>query len=163
MKVLRIAIVSCFFLSLMVGGLGCEKQKSQTVADKPLFDDAFKAEISIMDPPSSLKADSIVNLKVRVKNVSGTLWPAKGLSDGKYAIQLAYHWIDKDGKMVIFEGRRTPLSHDLRPKEEVIVNTSVHTPNQESTYFLQFDMVQELVAWFKDKGSKTADIPIKVE
>lgn len=163
MKVLRIAIVSCFFLSLMVGGLGCEKQKSQPVADKPLSDDAFKAEISIIDPPSSLKTDSIVNLKVRVKNVSSTLWPAKGLSDGKYAIQLAYHWIDNDRKMVIFEGRRTRLSHDLRPKEEVILNASVHTPSQGGTYFLEFDMVQELVAWFKDKGSKAVDIPINVE
>jgi len=163
MQILRIAIVLCFFLSLMVGGLGCEKQKSQTVADKPLFDDAFKAEISIIDPPSSLKADSIVNLKVTVKNVSGTLWPAKGLSDGKYAIQLAYHWIDQDGKMVFFEGRRTPLPHDLKPKEEVTVNASVQTPNQVRTYILQFDMLQEFVSWFKDKGSKTADVSIKVE
>jgi hypothetical protein len=156
-------------LCVMVEGLGCGKKreeeirKEQTVANQPLPDNAFKASISVEKAPSSLKANSISNLEVKVKNISNTSWPSLGQSDGKYIIQLGYHWLDKNGKAIIFEGRRTPLPHDLKPNEEIILNASIGTPEEKGEYILELEMVQELVAWFRDKGSKAVDIPIKVE
>lgn len=153
----------------MIAALACGKKaeeevrKEQTVANQPVPDDAFKAEISVENAPSSLKAKSILNLRVKVKNISNTSWPSLGQSDGKYIIHLGYHWLDKNGKAIIFEGRRTPLPRDLKPNEEIILNASIGTPEERGEYILELDMVQETVAWFKDKGSKTVDIPIKVE
>jgi hypothetical protein len=159
-----LAIISC----LIFGILGCEKgkregEKPQTIANKPLSDDAFKAEISVENPPITLKVNSAASMKVKIKNISNSSWPAKGQPDGKYPVHLAYHWIDKNGKMVVFDGLRTELPRDLGPNEDVPVNAALQAPGQAGEYVLEFDMVQEAVAWFAGKGSKTSRVSIKIE
>src|SRR5437660_12896480 len=49
---------------------------------------AFKASLTISDPPTKLRAGERAVLQVRVKNASDTNWPALGESDGRYALTL---------------------------------------------------------------------------
>ena len=100
---------------------------------------------------------------MKVKNVSNSLWPAKGQPDGKFEIRLAYHWLDRNNKIIVFDGHRTTLPYDVKPGEEVTLDALVVGPAQPGDYILEFDMVQEMVAWFKDKGSGTIKVDIKVE
>jgi hypothetical protein len=37
----------------------------------------------------------------------------------------------------------------------VEIEAKVIAPDREGKYVLEFDMLQELVAWFKDEGSET--------
>ena len=69
------------------------------------------------------------------------------------------------GKVIVeeFDGLRTTLPADLMPNKEVELEAKVKAPSKPGNYILEFDMLQELVSWFKDKGSKTSQINIKVE
>ena len=168
MKGLRIFFFIILVTGLIFGVTGCGKKKEeakrvQTVASSPLPDDAFKAKISTENPPSSIKINSSMHIKVKVKNISPVVWPSKGKPDGQYKINLSYHWLDMGDKVVVIDGLRTSLPYDIHPDEEVILNALVAAPNSEGEYILEWDMVQDGVSWFKDKGGKTTRIPVKVE
>jgi hypothetical protein len=156
-KIMGVLTLFFVILSLIFGGLGCEKEKEKGKVEKvnPLSE--FKAEIVVENPPTVLKVNSSSTFKVKVKNISNVAWPVG------YSINLAYHWLNKDGKVVVFDGARTPIPHDVKPNEEILLDANVLAPNQAGDYILEFDMVQEMVAWFKDKGSKTTRINIKVK
>lgn len=62
----------------------------------------------------------------------------------------------------MFEGERTLLSHDLDPTETISLDCAVSVPGSPGFYILEFDMVQEFVAWFKDRGSTTARLLVSV-
>jgi hypothetical protein len=47
--------------------------------------------------------------------------------------------------------------------EEVKLDLNVRTPVEPGNYILELDMVQEMVSWFKDKGSPTIKLPVQVE
>jgi hypothetical protein len=156
-------------LTFMGAGTGCGPNKegpskTQTVTDKPLADEAFNAGISIEEKlPLTLKANSSVTLQIKIKNKGKFVWPSLGQADGTYGINLSYHWADKKGNTTVSNGLRTPLSHDLSPNEEMTVQAIVATPTQRGEYILEFDLVQELVAWFKDKGSQTTALVVRIE
>jgi hypothetical protein len=157
-------LISLFAL----GGFGCEKQKGevgrvQTIADKPLQEGAFKAKISIESPPTSVKANSFSKIKLRVRNLGNSAWPSKGQPGGRFAIYLSYHWLDQNGNLKVLDGYRNSLPMDLNPNQDVEVEATVIAPDEEGEYILEFDMLQELVAWFKDKGSETARAVLRIE
>lgn len=168
MKGLRMVFLMILVTSLIFGVTGCGKKKEeakrvQTVASSPLPNEGFKARISTENPPSSIKINSSTSIKIKVKNISPVVWPSKGRRDGNYKINLAYHWLDVGDRVVILDGVRVSLPHDINPDEEVILDALVAAPNEAGEYFLEWDMVQEGVSWFKDKGGKTTRIPIKIE
>jgi frataxin-like iron-binding protein CyaY len=146
---------------------GCKKSETEkasvTTIDKALPDGAFKAKILIKDRIDQLKVGTVSKIIVSVRNDSSHIWPAKGQPGGPYTISLAYHWLDKDGKVVVWDGLRTSLPYDLKPGNEVTLNASVKAPEKPGDYILEFDMVQEKVAWFKWKGSETAKLNIVVK
>lgn len=82
-----------------------------------------------MDPIASLKANSASVVKVKVKNLSNSTWPSER---GKYPI--AYHWLDKNGKEMVYDGERTPLPNDLGSGKETLLDTNVMTPNRAGKY-----------------------------
>ena len=73
------------------------------------------------------------------------------------------HWLDKNGKILILDGRRTFLPDEMKPSEEITVNAKIITPKNPGDYLLEFDLVQEGIGWFKDKGSTTLMKPVKIE
>lgn len=156
-------IFNLIFFMYSCKGMDDKASKAQTVIDKPLAEDGVKADISVKKPPASLNVNSISSIEVSIKNISNTLWPAKGQPGGHYSINLAYHWLDKDGKVIIWDGMRTPLPHDVKPKEEVVLYAKVKSPDKPGEYILEFDMVQERVAWFKNRGSKTVRLNVEVK
>ncbi len=165
---LRVLVLYMVVLSFVFAGAACEKSKDvsgkpKTSIDKPLAPGAFKAEITAIDPPVAVKANSYITARVKVKNISPVLWPSKGLSNGNFSINLSYHWLDSNNTPVIFDGGRTPLPYDIGPNDEIVLNTGIQAPDKPGDYILEFDMVQEGVGWFKERGSKTQKITVKVE
>jgi len=133
-----------------------------TCSYKPLPENAFKAEITIKKPIEKMRAGAKTFIPIRVKNISDTTWPSlKGPADGKYFILLSYHWIDKCGQ--VFENIRIRLPYDLTPGKEINLNAVVIALDKPGEYILEFDLVQEGVTWFKNKGSNTAKIKVTVE
>lgn len=127
-----------------------------------LPDSAFDAQIIVIDHPTEIEANSKITIFVKIKNISNVIWPALGDINGKYQISLGNHWLDSDEKIIINDDARVALSKDIRPSEEEELSLTVTTPGP-GIYILEIDLVQEMVAWFKDKGSKTAKITMAVK
>jgi SAM-dependent methyltransferase len=128
-----------------------------------LENDAYKAEITLSEPLLNVKAGSKITIRVKIKNLSNVTWPSFADSSGKYNINLGNHWLNEAGRMLVSDDGREPLPKTLEPMEEVEVSLTVTVPDHSSTYILELDMVHEQIAWFKDKGSSTLRIPVKVE
>jgi len=84
-------------------------------------------------------------------------------------VNLSYHWLEgqttmpeKQGKVVVMDGRRTVLPHDIQPGETVTLNAQVQAPDREGNFTLQVTMVKEHVAWFENRGAQPLDIPVEV-
>lgn len=130
-----------------------------------LPDDAFTSELSILNGNAMfiMNMEATTNLPIKIKNISNTTWVGGCSLDTKHPINIAYHWLDVSGRIIIYDGQRTALPHDLKPGEEIVLNVTVLAPNKPGEYLLEFDMVQEQVAWFKDKGSHTALTSARIE
>ncbi len=135
----------------------------QSTIKIPLPDSAFRAQITVLKLLTKVEAGSLISAQIQLKNISDITWPAMGDTDDKYQIRLGNHWLSQDGELLVNDDGRVHLPHDLNPMEEVNLELSMKTPIKPGKYILELDMVQEMVSWFKDKGSTTIKLPIQVE
>jgi len=133
------------------------------VIDYPLPDSAFAARIAVLMVACLAAPGSSLEIPLRIRNAGPCLWPARGVANARYQIHIGNHWLDTSGKMLVFDDIRMPLPKDLAPGEEAEVLFSVRVPGQDGDYLLELDLVQEQVAWFAAKGSKTVRIAIRVQ
>jgi hypothetical protein len=126
-----------------------------------LPDSGFRAAISLDTPALTITPGSQKTILVKVKNVSDVAWPAAGASDIAYQIMLGNHWLDAQGNIVLYDDGRSGLPKHLDPHQEVDIPLTITAPKEPGSYTLELDLVQELVAWFKNKGSQTLKIPVQ--
>ena len=134
-----------------------------------LPDNAFKAVLTVVDPPTKLRTGQKQTIQVKVKNASDVLWYVRGAavnlnSDSRYILAVGDRWFEAASqKLVTDMDGRYGLNRDLKPGEETEVPLVITAPKAAGDYTLELDLVQEQVAWFHDKGSPTARVNIKVE
>lgn len=128
-----------------------------------LGDSAYKADLKVQKALLTAKSGSKIAIQVKVKNISDITWPSFTESGGKYHIDLGNHWWNESGEIIVNDDGREPLPNNLHPMKEVQLSLSITIPVEPGNYILELDMVHEQVAWFKDKGSQTTKLPIKVE
>lgn len=122
----------------------------------------FRAQLSARSVPSTLRAGEMVTFDVTVTNLGDASWPHTGSPGTSFAVMLSYHWI-RQGGPVASEGIRSDLLLDLAAGARTTLNAKVQAPDTPGDYVLELDMVQEGVAWFKDRGSTAPQIPMRVE
>ena len=137
--------------------------KGQPPKREPLPDGGFRAALTLVSAPNTVRAGEQVKFRVRVKNESNSLWLARERSGGRHQVSLGNHWLDHQGKTFTGDDGRAALLSDLKPGEEVELNLAVNAPKRRGDYILEFDMVQEGVSWFGLKGSPTVRIPLRIE
>jgi hypothetical protein len=133
----------------------------------PLPDRGFKAQITLPNPPTKLRAGQKETITVKAKNASDLFWWARGgeindRADNKFYIAIGDRWLDKDEKVLTDMDGRYGISKDLKPGEEVELPLLIRAPKEPGDYILEVDLVQEQVAWFSDKGSPTARTRVTV-
>lgn len=134
-----------------------------------LPDNAFKAVLTVIDPPAKLRTGQRETIQVKVKNASDVLWYARGAAvnlnaDNKFYLAVGNRWLEAGSqKLVTDMDGRYGLNRDLKPGEETELPLVINAPKNAGDYVLELDLVQEQVAWFSDKGSTTARVNIKVE
>jgi hypothetical protein len=128
-----------------------------------LPDNAFKAEITIANPPLTLRAGDQASIPVMIKNLSDTTWLAREFSTSAFQLELGNHWLDPNGKNLINDDGRGALPHDLKPGETTMIPLTLNAPINSGKYILEIDMLQEGVSWFGLRGSKTLRVPVTVE
>jgi hypothetical protein len=163
-------VIAILFISFQSGCAQYAKAPSDPTADNltlttlsaPLPREAFKATISFAyGPPSKFRAGEARSIHLLIRNSSGVLWPYDGAVDGKYQVRVGNRWLGQDGTAM--DGGRGLLSYDLRPADTEEVAITVNAPKLAGEYTLEFDMVQEQVAWFRDMGSEPLRTRIVVE
>ncbi|MFC3771469.1 hypothetical protein [Paenibacillus sp. GCM10012303] len=91
-----------------------------------------------------------VSMLVRVKNNKD--YPISSKDNNYY---LSYHLLDRDKKMILFDNIRTDVT-TIKPGEVKDIPLKVIVPESQGDYYVEVDMVEENVAWFKDRGNKTS-------
>jgi hypothetical protein len=125
------------------------RMPEQTVAVTPFVAPFFGASLGVDQTPATMNAKATVSVPVKIENMSNFDWPAN--------VNLSYHWYDAAGNVVEWNGLRTSLAGTART-HIAAVNAQIAVPSTPGTYRLRYDIVQEGVAWFSDKGMQT---PVK--
>jgi hypothetical protein len=120
----------------------------------------FGARYTVDPAKLTLPPGAQVGIDVTVENTGVLTWPHEGAD----AVHLSYHWESHDaqGPHLSFEGRRTPLPHDIEPGERVALVARVEAPRAPGPYQLRWDLVRETVTWFSERGVPTADQSVRV-
>jgi hypothetical protein len=141
-----------------------DPSKRQSAQLTPLSDVAFRALLSVPNPPARMRPGQKQVVQVNVKNISPNDWPALGAEDARFAITLRNRWLSSDEKKVINDtDGGASLPYDLMPASATNMNITITAPAEPGEYVLEFDMVQERITWFRDKGSQPTRLKVKVE
>ena len=156
-----------FWRVLAPGGLLIFQLPSHLKADlnpavviRAMPEEAYRAEITLVDPPSAPVAVSgPVVLDVIVRNTGGRDWspPAEA------PVRLGNHWLDAAGTtMLIQDDGRSFLPPSVAAGGECRLSLAMTAPSREGDYTVELDLVHESISWFKDKGSATVRFPVQV-
>jgi hypothetical protein len=127
-------------------------------------DEDYRARIEwAAPPPATLRAGEHVSLSLRVRNVGGSVWPARGDTRGMFQVNAGDRWLDASAVRVVndLDGRRA-LESDLAPGAPVSLQLDVTAPREPGEYTLEVDMIHEGVTFFREKGSTPLRMRVRV-
>lgn len=131
------------------------------IKTKPLTD--WKAEYSTTQEAIVMAPGEEKIILVSVKNTSTEPWANFSDSRGRYVVNLSYHIYAQDGQIIIPDGNRVGLSRVIWPGESIDLWLPVKAPSVSGKYIVSISLVQELEAWFHDRGVKPIEIVIDVK
>ncbi len=134
---------------------------------KPLPDAAFKVSWGTVTMPAVVKAGSSTPVTLMLTNASTETWPDSIMADpsekdGRYAVRVSYRWNAGKGEPQ-HSGVRAEIPHRVKPGETITIPVTVQAPGQPGHYSLEFELLQELVVWFEDKGVAPLKVPVEVQ
>ena len=95
--------------------------------------------------PEAIVPGGVVPIEVHVTNTGLKSWSAGGATP----VRLGYHWLDGNGKAVVWDGARLPLARDVAPGGDASFSVDVRAPDHDGDYVLVWDMVQDGgIGWF---------------
>lgn len=100
-----------------------------------------------------------IEIPFLIENLGREPWSSRG----KNPILLSFHLFDGEKNIIQYNNRRFPLPHEFKSGQSARVTANVISPLEKGKYILEFDLVKEGITWFKDYGSPTAKIALKVE
>jgi hypothetical protein len=156
-----------FFLLIMRAWLFKKSGESMVRLIKEDLDSSsrlgLKAKLAVKVFKREIKAGETFDAKVTVKNTSPSVWLPANANKG--AVHLGCHLLDRRGKLVELDFYRENLTpgngRPIGPKESVSVQARIKSP-PAGAYILEFDLVAEGVCWFKENGSPSVRVPVRV-
>jgi hypothetical protein len=120
----------------------------------------LRVEYLVDTAPRTAHAGAWFNVPVTLRNTGTVKWER----DGARPTHLAYHWQPLDAPMTLeeYEGARTELPMDVPSGGVLEVVAKVRGPAAVGAYRLKWDVVQEGVAWFSDRGNVMPEQPVEV-
>jgi len=136
--------------------------QTQPAKGLPLSDRAFKARLSVANMPDVMRAGQQYSIRVTLRNDSSVVWPGRQPT-WQFQLTVGNRWLTEANAKVTDVDGRAALFQDLAPSESVEMPLNVTAPDAPGIYILQFDAIQEGVAWFGDRGSEVLSLKVKVE
>ena len=146
------------------------QRKAEAETDKatPPTRSSYSVQWVSNDVPATMTRDRAVEVKISAKNTGDWTWrdpftahPSR--PDGRHAVRLTYRWMDQDGGLLPQGSARAELLKALPAGETATFTLLVTPPSEPGRYQLQFDLVEELVAFFSAHGAEKLAVPVVVE
>jgi hypothetical protein len=96
--------------------------------------------------------------RLELENAGGATWRSFG-ADG---LQLSYHWLDRRGNAIVWDGPRVAFPRPVPPGESVTLDIPVTAPRPPGDYVLRFDLVEEHRFWLSEVGVAPLDVELTV-
>lgn len=130
------------------------------LADGSMPASAMRARVSaVPEGPLVSPPGATLRFQVSVTNLSDLSWHAAAGRE----LNVGNHWLDVAGAVVQQDDQRVALPTPLGPGASAGVAMVVPAPASAGGYRLQFDVVQEGVAWFASCGSAPAEVVLRVD
>lgn len=104
------------------------------------------------------RAGARTTARLVLENGGGATWRSRG-ADG---LQLSYHWLDRHGNAIVWDGIRTAFAQPVAPGETITVDVPLEAPRPPGRYVLRFDLVEEHRFWLSELGVATHDVEVEV-
>lgn len=106
-----------------------------------------------------LRAATTATATVELENAGTGTWHAFGPAH----IRLSYHWLDRFGNVLVWEGLRVLPDGPVAPATRLRLELPIAAPMPPGGYRLALDIVDEGRLWFGELGGRTLDIDVTVE
>ncbi len=116
-------------------------------------DPLYRATYLSHDLPSTLSPAQKALVTLRVRNDGNVVWPASGDS----AIRLGHRWLPSG-----VEGARASLPANTGAGQSQALAATIQAPSAPGSYTLRFDMVEEGIGWFAERGSLPLEAAVHV-
>ncbi len=113
--------------------------------DPALPDEAYRAEVGVLDPPTTVPSLSSFSCLVKVHNRGPVRWPNRLRHP---LIRLGCRWYPADGLETVSFEDRSILEGSIRPGATIYEQVIFATPPEPGDYLLQVDLVHEDHRWF---------------
>jgi hypothetical protein len=133
-----------------------------------LPDDAFRVEWMANTVPRVMKAGTSRRVSVTFRNHGKVAWPDPKSSGyepfGAGAVRLGYRWWPPSSQVApAWAPARADLDGPLQPGQAATLSVVIAAPPAPGEYRLQFDLLQELAAWFESRGASRLLVPVRVQ
>jgi hypothetical protein len=105
------------------------------------------------------RAGAVGLTRVALQNAGSAIWRSHAGS-GIYA---SYHWLDRRGNAIVWDGIRTYLPRPLEPGQELELELNVRGPIPPGRYRLALDLVDEGRYWFAELGGTPLELELDVQ
>ncbi len=114
---------------------------------------AFRAKIDDLgNTPDFILPEEAIMIDLSITNRSRFFtWP----SSGENAVSISYNIYNSLSETIVFDGTRTAIKNDVKPGETIAVPMNIKIPASGGRYIIEYDIVQEGVAWFSSRGNPT--------
>jgi hypothetical protein len=104
------------------------------------------------------RAGARTTARILLENGGAATWRSRGI-DG---LQLSYHWLDRHGNAIVWDGVRAAFPRPVGPGETIELDVQLDAPRPPGRYVLRFDLVEEHRFWLSEVGIATHDVEVEV-
>jgi Glycosyl transferase family 2 len=108
----------------------------------------YCVDVRIIDLPAPVVAGTTYTADVELVNRSARPIAAVEPAHAEQPNRFSSHWVQAAGPKQYFEGPRTPIATPIAPGATRRALIRIDAPPQPGAYWLQADVVEELVAWY---------------
>lgn len=132
---------------------------------EPLPEEAFQGQAAVAEQEVLVaEPSSIISLRVELTNNSEYSWFSPlGHALRPFGIYLGHFWIHAETPTAVAEQPRHFIHDAVAPMSSAVHDLTVRAPAVAGDYYLEIDLVQESVCWFKSRGFSPARLLIRVE
>jgi hypothetical protein len=111
----------------------------------------FRAEYEVEGVPQGVRVGEMFRVPLRVRNTGTLEWTGAG----PRSIRLGCHWEPTERIQTVgdYEGQRTDLPGDVPPGHAIDIVALARGPAVPGVYRLRWDLIEEQVTWFSERGN----------